>query len=346
MTRLIDVAQAAGVSRSTVSNVFNAPDRVRPAIRARVEAAARALGYGGPDPAARALRAGKMNAIGVVPFGDFGVAMAVGNPLLRMFLLGVAEVCDEVGANLMIVSRLPGETGAGTANALVDGFILARPEDVTEIEAARLRRLPFVVLDFDAGPDVSSVSIDARGGCRTAAEHLIALGHRRFGIVSFLRGNGPPIVHRPAPDRGSELAGMPLDRKKLAGYGEALAAAGISLDDVPIVQAQPADRAAAALILDAAPEATAILAMADMQAIAVMEEARSRGRSVPSDLSVVGFNDIPEARLAQPQLTTVDSMGTARGRAAARLLFDGGPPQQIEMPAELKVRASTAPPRP
>ncbi len=344
MARLIDVAQAAGVSRSTVSNVFNAPERVRPAIRARVERAARQLGYGGPDPAARALRAGKMNAIGVVPFGDFGVAMAVGNPLLRMFLQGVAEVCDEIGANLMIVSRLPDRKSAGTVNALVDGFILARPEDVMEIEAARLRRLPFVVIDFDAGPQVSAVNVDARSGCRAAAEHLIGLGHRRFAILSFLRGEGPPVVHPPAPGRGPAIAGMALDREKLAGYGEALAAAGIALDSVPVVQTLPLDRRAAPMVLDAAPEATAILAMADMQAIAVIEEAGRRGLSVPEDLSVVGFNDIAEARLARPPLTTVDSLADARGRAAARLLFDGGPPRQIAMPAKLIVRASTAPP--
>jgi DNA-binding LacI/PurR family transcriptional regulator len=129
----------------------------------------------------------------------------------------------------------------------------------------------------------------------------------------------------------------------MRGYADALAEIGISIDDVPVVQAQPWDRDAAALLLDKAPDATAVLSMMDMQAIAVMKEARRRGREVPRDLSVIGYNDIAEAATADPPLTTVAGMQVAKGRAAARLLFAGGPPRQELLPADLVLRASTGP---
>jgi DNA-binding LacI/PurR family transcriptional regulator len=342
MPTLMDVARAAGVSRSTVSNVFNNPELVRPKVRQRVEAAARTLGFAGPDPKGRLLRAGKVNAIGIVPTGGWGVTECVTNPTFRLIMHGAAEACDEVGANLIVMSDV-GKNGGGVRTALLDGFILSRIEHVKEIEAARLRRLPFAVLDEDAGPDVSSVRADARAGCRDAARHLIGLGHRRFAIMSFLRSFGSAIYHPPAPDRAIDIAGAPLDQEKFRGYADALAEAGIAIDDVPVVQAHPWDRDAAPLLLDNGPDATAVLSMADMQAIAVMEEARRRGRSVPRDLSVIGYNDIPEAAAANPPLTTIDGMGREKGRVAARIVFGGGPPRQELLPARLVLRASTAP---
>ncbi|WP_027997402.1 LacI family DNA-binding transcriptional regulator [Sinorhizobium arboris] len=342
MPTLADVGRVAGVSRGTVSNVFNHPELVKPALRARVEAAARQLGYDGPNPRGRVLRDGKVNAIGVVPAGSWGVVDSLGNPVFRQFLLGIGEVCDEVGANLVIIPDKMGNGGIRTA--LVDGFILSRIEHLAEIESARLRQLPFAVMDVDPGPDVSSVRVDARAGCFAAGQHLTSLGHRRFGIISFLRDFGPPRFYPPGRPRGLEVAGMPLDQEKLRGYADALAEVGIAIDDVPIVQAHPWEREAARMMLDVAPDATAILSMSAMQGIAIMEEARRRGRSVPGDLSVVGFNDIPEAAQADPPLTTVDGLGTEKGRVAARIVFEGGPPRCELLQTRLLVRSSTAPP--
>jgi DNA-binding LacI/PurR family transcriptional regulator len=136
--RLVDVAEAAGVSRGTASNVFNNPELVRPKLRQKVQAAARELGYLGPDPKGRLLRAGKFNAIGVMPPSDWGVADSLRNPVFDLFLLGVGEACDEIGANLVIV---PGRTGnGGVKTALVDGFIFGRVEHLAEVELAQLRR--------------------------------------------------------------------------------------------------------------------------------------------------------------------------------------------------------------
>ena len=101
--RLIDVARAANVSRSTASNVFTNPERVRPQLRAQVEAAAKTLGYAGPDPKARLLRAGKVNAVGVVVPGQWGVADTLRSPVFVQFLQGVAKACDKAGASIVLL---------------------------------------------------------------------------------------------------------------------------------------------------------------------------------------------------------------------------------------------------
>jgi DNA-binding LacI/PurR family transcriptional regulator len=342
MPTLLDVAKIAGVSHGTVSNVFIHPERVRPEVRDRVHAAARELGFQGPDPKGRLLRDGKVNAIGIVPAGGWGVVDTLGNPVFQQLLLGIGEVCDDAGANLVIIPDKVGNGGIRTA--LVDGFILSRVDQLDEIESARLRRLPFVVLDGDPGSDISSVRVDARGGAYQAARHLLDLGHRRFGIISFLRDFGPPILHVPGKRREPAAAGMAIDQDKLAGYAVALAEAGIDIDTVPIVQAHPWEDRASAVMLDAAPAATAILSMSAMQGISVMNEARRRGLSVPRDLSVIGYNDIPEAAISAPPLTTIDGKGIEKGRAAARMVFEAGPVQRRFIETGLIIRASTAPP--
>jgi DNA-binding LacI/PurR family transcriptional regulator len=341
VTRLIDVAKAAGVSRSTASNVFNNPDLVRLKLRQRVEAAARELGYVGPDPKGRLLRAGKFNAIAVLPPGNWGVADALRNPVFESILEGVGEMCDEVGANLVIVSEK--DSNHRVKNALVDGFIFWRVEDLDQIEPVRLRRLPFALVDFEPGPNISAVRVNAHAGCYAAAKHLLDLGHRRFAIMSFMRTREPARAHPAGKQRAPEAAGIATDQEKYRGYNDALAEAGINIDDVPMLQADPWDHEAAAMLLDLASDATAILSMTVMQGIAVLEEARRRGISVPRDLSVVAYNDIPDAARSNPPLTTVDGMGVEKGRTAARIVFAGGPPRHEVLQPRLIVRGSTAP---
>jgi DNA-binding LacI/PurR family transcriptional regulator len=338
--RLIDVARVANVSRSTASNVYANPARVRPELRERVEEAAQSLGYAGPDPKGRILRAGKVNSIGVVVPGQWGVADALRSPVFVQFLQGVAQACDQAGANMVLLPDVPGTNGI--AAALVDGFIFGRTEQLEQLEAAHRRRLPFAVVDFNAGPDVNAVLVDARAGAKAAVKHLVDLGHRRFGIMSFLRGSGPAQVFEAAANRDLSDVGIKVDQEKLAGATEALAAAGIDINGVPVVHAEPWDKAAARLLLDAAPNATAIFSLSAMQALSVINEARLRNIKVPKDLSVVGFNDIPEAILSHPPLTTVDSRSTEKGRIAAGFVLAGQHGQQHILLPKLIIRNSTA----
>ena len=345
--KLADVAKLAGVSLGTASNAFNRPERVRQEVREQVAAAARKLGYLGPDPKGRLLMGGKAHAIGVLPAGEISVAHAINSPFFRDFMLGVSEICDENRANLLIVSGTKDRKDWAIRNALVDGFILGHTGEV-ELVSQRHQKVPFVVMDVDAGPDVSSVRIDGRTGARRAAEHLLALGHRRFAILAMLRRPVSPIWH-PASDLSRRLVGsFPLDHEKLLGYGDAFEAAGISLDNVPIVESHPPTgwvEAGASMLFERAPKATAILAMSDRHAVAVLVEARRRGIRVPRDLSVVGFDNAPDAVTSDPPLTTVAQPLVEKGRIAARIVFGGGPPRQDILPVELIVRSSTSRPR-
>lgn len=338
--RLIDVARVAKVSRSTASNVFSNPDRVRPKLRKRVEDAAKALGYAGPDPIGRILRAGKVNSIGVVVPGQWGVADTLRSPAFVQFLQGVAQACDAAGANMALLPDAP--NARGISSAIVDGFIFGRIEQLEQLESAHLRRLPFAVVDFNAGPEVNAVMVDARAGAKSALQHLIELQHRRFAFVSFMRGVGPAQLLPPSADRDLAGVGIQIDQEKLAGAAAALAEAGLNMDDVPIVHAEPWDETAAKLLLDSAPDATAIFSLSAMQAIAVIKEARLRNINVPADLSVVGFNDIPEAALCNPPLTTLDSRPIEKGRIAAGFVLAGEHGRQHILSPKLIIRQSTA----
>lgn len=343
MVRLIDVARAAGVSQGTVSNTFNNPDLVRPALREKVQAAARALGYGGPDLRGSLLRTGKFNAIAVRPPSQWTIAESLRNPVFSEFLFGVGSVCDANGADLVVSSgRLD---GSGGAKALVDGMIFLRVEHLAEVEPARLRRMPVVVMDFDAGPEISSVHVDTRIGAYQAARHLLDLGHLHFGIISFLRDPGEAHFFPAGAPRPTEAAGTVVDQEKYLGYADALAEAGLDIAAMPMVQAEAEDRRAAGLLLDSAPQATAILSMSVMQGIALLAEARRRDISVPTDLSVVAYNDIEAAARCDPPLTTVDSLTREKGVLAAQLIFDRGTIRHERLAPRLILRGSTAPPR-
>jgi DNA-binding LacI/PurR family transcriptional regulator len=312
-----------------------------------VEAAARDLGYAGPSPKGRLLMGGKVHAIGFIPAGEMSVESLMRSPYLREVFTGVAQVCDERGANLLVVSGVTRRKDWAIANALVDGFILGHVEEIGLVSVRR-KQVPYVVLEHDAGPDVASVRVDGRKGACLAARHLLELGHRKFAIVSVRRRRGEPIWHGAGLATGQLHAGYPLDHEKLAGYLEALAEAGINASDVPVVEAFPPSpyaEAGARMLFDAAPDVTAILAMSDKNAIAVLTVANERGTRVPEDVSVVGFDGVAEAARSSPPLTTIAQPLAEKGILAARMLFDGGPVRQIVQPVTLVVRHSTSPPR-
>ncbi len=340
--KLADVARAAGVSQGTASNVFAKPDLVRVEVRERVEAAARALGYGGPDPKGRLLRAGRVNAIGVVVMDD--LAYFFNDPFNREFMTGVAEICDARGAGISLVSAVDRDSVTwGIDTALVDGFILQCIEDGDRlIELARKRGLPFVAVDVDPGPGASALLTDDRHGARLSAEHLLALGHRRFGILSLDLRFDPHYGPVDAARRKEISYGASRDR--LEGYAEALGAAGITLDDVAIIEADngPGGAAGAATtLLEIAPDVTAVLAMSDVLAFGMIAVAQARGIAIPDDLSVVGYDDVPESARCAPPLTTISQQIQERGRLAAHMIFDDGPPRRETTPILLMIRGST-----
>lgn len=346
--KLADVARAAGVSQGTVSNVFNRPSLVSDTLRERVEEAARTLGYRGPDPRGRLLRAGRVNAIGVVasaPLTHF-----FEDPYLRTFLAGIGRACQAHGAGLSLVSALDDEVAAwNIRTALVDGFILSCiAEGSRLVELARKRGLPFVAVDFHARPDIDVVKVDDYAGAREAARHLIGLGHRQIAVLAFASDTDGYVGY--VDDRRAARSRYEVVRRRLSSYRETFIEAG--LGDRPIFETQ-ADRETVEIgvtrLLADHPDITAFLCTSDVVAIHAIHALEARGASIPGDYSVVGFDGTDEAAALSPPLTTIRQPAGEKGIAAVDLILDKDGVKEsgrvIELALELVTGGTTAPPR-
>jgi DNA-binding LacI/PurR family transcriptional regulator len=310
--RLRDVAEQAGVSLGSASQAFSRPDLVSEQVRARVLAAAAALGYAGPDPAARRLRIGRAGALGLI-FSE-RLRYQFTDPAAPAFLGGVAQGMEDAHVGLLLIpdSRLREETAGTVRAAAVDGFIVySVVRNDPRVEAALARRLPVVTVDQPRDAPTSFIGIDDRAAARLAAEHLVQLGHRRVGVLAFVT----------ALDREGTLV-LDLSNERLAGYREGL---GAAWDESTVRTCrpnatEPAQRATRELLESDEPP-TAILAMSDVFAIGALQASFELGVAVPEELSVVGFDDSPAAALATPSLTTIAQPHEEKGRLAAEWLL-------------------------
>ncbi len=341
------VADKVGVSRMTVSNAFSRPDQLSEGLRATILAAADELGYCGPDPAARALARGDAGSVGVLMTSSLSYAFT--DEVATGFLGAVTDELAPSGLALSLVPTSVSGPRVAARDVPMDGaLVYSCLGDSAALDWLVRRRIPLVYVDQDPVPDVPSVNVDDRGGARSAAQHLIDLGHRRVGIVTAER-TGPHNV-LVAPDSDTEHH---VSRQRMLGWTDALSAAGVE----PLVIRQalsPDDGAygAATLLLERDDRPTAILCFSDVMAQWVVRAAEDLGLAVPDDLSVVGFDDSPLAARMRPALTTVRQDVAGKGREAAAALVDAiaraqdgrAPhPRHLLLPTELVVRASTGP---
>jgi DNA-binding LacI/PurR family transcriptional regulator len=347
---LLTLARDLGISRASVSNAYNRPDQLSPALRARILARAAELGFSGPDPVARGLRRGRVGAIGVLV--DQGLSYAFSDPVAVLFLDGLAREVQEDGFGLLLHAGTAAESGlALIANAPVDGWVVqSMAGDHPAVAVVQALARPLVVLDQPALPGVPLVAVDDDGGAASAARHLLDLGHTRLGVLTMpLCPDGRWGLADPVR---RSAATYPVMRRRLDGVARAVADAGLDWATIPVVECAANDPEAgatgAALILGVDEAPTAILALSDQLALGVLRAARDHGLTVPDQLSLVGFDDAPPARHAEPPLTTVAQPLLARGQAVGvlmRALLSG---EQVVSPepfaTRLVVRASTAPP--
>ena len=351
MTR---VAEELGVSSMTISNAYNHPERVSETLREQIFETAERLGYAGPDPVARSLRRQKTNLAGVLYSNPLSYAFDDAAQVL--FLKGVAAATEEAGMGLVLVpgsvGSSPNERASAVMDAAVDGFVVySIAEDDPLVEAALRRRLPTVIADQPLLENVPFVGIDNESAAREVARHLLDLGHERFGVVSFsiaTADRAPGI----ADSRRQRSATLRVTRARLAGYEAVLQDAGLPWKEVPVYEcfgsSKALGREAADALLSWDPPLTAILALSDQLALGVIEAAKERGLSVPEDLSVAGFDDVPEAVTSRPPLTTVHQDHTKKGELAGRLLVAQLREEETGdkdlLPALLVVRGSTGRP--
>ncbi|PZR53564.1 LacI family transcriptional regulator [Xylanimonas oleitrophica] len=323
-----DVARAAGVSVATVSKVVNGRYGVAAETSQRVLEVVARLGYE-TSLVASSLRRRKTNVIGILvaefePFSTEllkGISGAVGGTGYELLAYsGAVSDDNRVGWERRSLSRL-----AGT---LIDGAVIVTPTVVVAGAG-----IPVVAIDPHTGPGGPwTVDADNVGGARAAVEHLVGLGHRR---IAHVRGR----------------TDLESARLREQGYRESLAEAGIGFDPALVRDggyraSRTTDSARELLSLPDRP--TAVFAANDLSALRVIEVAHELGLRVPQDLSVVGFDDIPEASSGDQRLTTVAQPLRQMGARAAQMLLamlDGaGTEEHVHMPARLIVRETTAPP--
>jgi LacI family transcriptional regulator len=217
---------------------------------------------------------------------------------------------------------------------LVDGLVVLNPrERDTYFASLQQQRFPHVVIDHDGSPIDSCVVRPANNdGAKAAVRHLVDLGHRRIGVISGDLETGPAQVRQAAHIKALREAGLdPSDLVESGGY------------------LREDGHRAAMRLLARSDRPTAVVTGNDLSALGVVDAARELGLRVPADLSVVGFDDVIEARITIPGLTTVAQPFDAIGSAATSLLLEAiaDPdlvPRTVELPARLIVRESTAPP--
>ncbi len=334
---IADVARAAGVSKAAVSFAFNTPERLSADTVSRIRGVASGLDYR-PDPVARMLAQRRTWTIGILT--PQGLDVIFTNPYFGEFSAGVATAAEAAGMAIQFISPLHGSLTRAVDRASVDG-IIAVGLGAAHPEVGQIRRsgIPFVVVDSTALPDEPGIEVDDEGGARSAAQHLVELGHREFLVIG---------IEPPSASAGMEPAGVTA--RRLNGYRAGLATVGVELPEASIVVG-PASMQGG---IDAFRRAwasgvrpTAVLAMSDAMAIGAMRAARELGLRVPADLSIVGFDDLDVAQYTDPPLTTVHQPNREKGEEAVRLVLSGSQrgslsQGQHQFATHLVVRGSTA----
>ncbi|AIG64664.1 LacI family transcriptional regulator [Corynebacterium atypicum] len=319
---LATVAAELGVSRTTVSNAYNHPEQLSPVLRRKILAKARALGYPGPNPAARSLRTRRTGAIGVVLTEHLTYAFE--DDASVDFLAGVAEATSGTQTSLTLIPVGPDATSptAPVAAAVVDGFIVySVAHNDPYLKAALARGLPVVICGQPrAVPGADFVGLDEREAIKPAARALLARGHRSIGVLAIRLLSRPTTG--PVDAAALKAAALHIQRDRILGILDECQDAGIDPSTVPVVTTHindPANaRRAAEQLLTQHPEITAVACTTDSMALGVLDYASARGIRIPEDLSVTGFDGVGRA-LAEG-LTTIIQPNVRKGQVAAALL--------------------------
>ena len=329
---LVDVAKLAGVSVMTASRALSGEGYASEETKAKVQAAAKQLGYA-PNALARMMKGGKTNVIGVV-VNDLSSAV------VNCFVTALSEEVRKVDMDLFIYNSL-GDMGGGKGkrvsqmlHGLWDGLVYVLPRMTDDyLETLEKSSSPIVLINyFRHETSLPVVRGDNINGAHDAVSHLLELGHRRIGFIG-----------------GSAYTGQSDLRER--GYAAALGDAGIKLDPALVYQGNFSEQSGIdavhhLLALDEPP--TAIFAANDGMALGCMNAIREKGLRIPEDISVIGFDDIPAAAMTRPPLTTLRHPFEAMAQATVqelvrRIRGEPGRRHRIEFPSEFVVRESTGP---
>jgi LacI family transcriptional regulator len=328
---LEDIAKLAGVSRSTVSRVVNNHPNVKDQVRKRVKSVILDTGYE-PHAAARSLAARRSNIIGLVI--PSAVHTLFTDPYFPRLTEGIAQASNaaDFTLSLFLFNSLEDERRMYpriTRKGLLDGVLVQATHVDDEIYTwLRKGNIPYVVVGRPAEmTDLSYVDVDNIAGAHQAVSHLIRLGHHKIGTLAG------PLSTEAGKDR-------------LIGYRQALQERGIPINEGLIVEGDFTEMggylATQRLFYD---KPTAIFVASDIMASGALRALREAGLSVPEDIALVGFDDLPPARRSAPQLTTIRQPIRRLGIKAVEVLIDlidhpTSPPHKVIFNTELVIRDS------
>ena len=327
-----EIAREARVSTATVSRALRHPDRVSPRTREAVLVAARRHHYVA-DGLAGSLASRRSEILGLV-------IPTIMNSIYAFSTQAVQRAAQEAGyTTLVCISEFsPAEEERLIVKLIerrVDGLILTGATRSQRIrELIRRHGVPCIITWIESSQaEVPSVSFSNAEGVRMAIEHLASLGHRRIGFVC-----GRTLVN----DRAAE---------RLRSYHASMQRLGLDVDSGAVLERDfdySEGYAALRQIALRDPRPTAVHCANDVQAIGALQACRDLGIAVPGEMSIIGFDDHPVARFTTPQLTTIRVPAAEMGQRAARALIaslrDGVPMGSVELPLDLVMRGSTAPP--
>lgn len=314
-----DIARMSGYSKTAVSFAFNSPHRISAEARKRILDTAKELKYI-PDPMARNFSLGRHQSLGFLLPQDTGAALA--NPYTVEVIRGLGIECQKRGCTLTIIPPINDSIFEAVKNAMVDGLVtMGYIMDDGAREVIRVRALPLVMIDGSEDETTFSINIDDEEAAYTQLKEVLAKGHRDIAIVSLPK----PAFQDDTAEAGGLVA------KRLQGYAKALEETGQEMEAIPsysVTATRISGVEVASEILSLEKRPTAVIAMSDIVAIGIIQGLRQNGIKVPEDISVVGFDNIREAELIEPALTTIDQPAFEKGLAAARAVFsviDGNP---------------------
>lgn len=325
---LDEVALRAGVSRSVASRVINNTRDVSPNARDAVQKAVRDLGYV-PNPTARALATSQAGAVLLAVSHDDPGLFA--DPFFAHIIVGINAALEKTDLVLML---LLADTERGRErlervlrSRRADGMMLLalHGEDPLYQLAQRLE-LPTVLGGRPLHGEPSFyVDADNRGGARVATEHLVASGRRRIAAITGRQDTQVGVARHQGYREAMAVAGLENSRTELSDFTETGGAEAM------------------ARLLERCPDLDAVFAESDSMAAGAVRTLKAAGRSVPDDVAVVGFDDLPIALTTEPALTTIHQPVQALGREMAKMLIDlmgGEQPVPLILPTHLVVRAS------
>ncbi len=309
-----DIARLSGYSKTAVSFAFNDPKRISKAAHEQILEVAAKIGYI-PDPMARNFSLRRHRSIGFLL--PQIIHYSLRNPYMMQVIQGIGSVCQKYGYTLTIIPPLNESITEAVRNAVVDGMITIGMKVGMEIvEIMTQRQLPFVTIDGTPAPNIPSVNIDDESAAYDIMRRVLAQGHRDIVIISL-------------PDDAfatDETLDISVPALRMKGYDRALKDAGLSLksDSVTTMTCECTledGKHTAHIISKLKKRPTAIVAMSDIVAIGCIIYLDEHGVQVPSDISIVGFDNIQESILVTPRLTTVDQPASDKGYMAAEVLF-------------------------